>query len=103
MSRRVALVTDANTHLGPDLARTLAQREHDLVLGDPRPGLVEEIEALGATVVALAGVDDLNDGGAITRLIEAGLKRFGKLDAACVRTGNEFASSRQAVDACDNP
>ena len=87
MSRRVALITDANLHLGPDLARTLAGRGHDLVLGDPLPGLVDEVEALGATVVSLTGMADLGDGSALTRLIEAGVHRFGHLDAACVRTG----------------
>ena len=35
MTKRVAIVADANTHLGPDLARILAERGHDLVLGDP--------------------------------------------------------------------
>ncbi len=87
MARRVALITDTNLHLGPDLARILARREHDLVLGDPLPGLVGEVEALGADVVALDGMMDLGDGHAIARLIEAGLDRFGHLDAACVRTG----------------
>ncbi|MBT3533154.1 MAG: SDR family oxidoreductase [Rhodospirillaceae bacterium] len=87
MSRRVALITDTSLHLGPDLARILAKRDHDLVLGNPLPGLVEEVEALGANVVALDGMEDLGDGSAIARLIAAGLDRFGHLDAACVRTG----------------
>lgn len=87
MARRVALITDTNLHLGPDLARVLASREHDLVLGDPLPGLVDEVRALGADVVALDGMMDLGDGSAIARLIAAGLDRFGHLDAACVRTG----------------
>ncbi len=87
MSHRVALITDTSLHLGPDLARILAKREHDLILGDPLPGLVEEVEALGANVVSLHGLADLADGTAIARLIAAGLERFGKLDAACVRTG----------------
>jgi NAD(P)-dependent dehydrogenase (short-subunit alcohol dehydrogenase family) len=87
VSRRVALITDTSLHLGPDLARILAKRDHDLVLGNPLPGLVEEVEALGANVVALDGMEDLGDGSAIARLIAAGLDRFGHLDAACVRTG----------------
>ena len=87
MSRRVALITDTNLHLGPDLARKLAARNHDLVLGDPLPGLVEEVRSHGADVVALEGCGDLGDGDAIARLIAAGLERFGRLDAACVRTG----------------
>jgi 3-oxoacyl-[acyl-carrier protein] reductase len=55
---------------------------HDLILGDPLPGLVGEVEALGADVLA-----DLANGTAIARLINAGMERFGKLGAACVRTG----------------
>lgn len=87
MTRRVALITDCNLHLGPDLARKLAARDHDLILGDPLPGLVAEVEALGVHVVAVEGCEDLVDGSAIARLIAAGLERFGRLDAACVRTG----------------
>ena len=87
MGRRVALITDCKLHLGPDLARILAAREHDLVLGDPLPGLVDEVEALGADAVALDGMEDLGEGSAIARLIAAGMERFGKIDAACVRTG----------------
>jgi NAD(P)-dependent dehydrogenase (short-subunit alcohol dehydrogenase family) len=87
MTRRVALITDTRLHLGPDLARILAKRDHDLILGDPLPGLVEEVEALGAKVVSMDDMGDLVDGTAIARLIDAGLEQFGKLDAACVRTG----------------
>jgi NAD(P)-dependent dehydrogenase (short-subunit alcohol dehydrogenase family) len=85
--RRVALITDTSLHLGPDLARILAKRDHDLILGNPLPGLVAEVEALGASVVALDGMEDLGDGHNIARLIDAGLQRFARLDAACVRTG----------------
>jgi 3-oxoacyl-[acyl-carrier protein] reductase len=87
VDRRVALITDTKLHLGPDLARILAKRGHDLVLGDPQPGLIEEVQALGANVVSLRDMGDLADGIAIARLITAGLERFGRLDAACVRTG----------------
>lgn len=37
-TRRVALIADASGYVGPDLARVLAGRGHDLVLGDPAPG-----------------------------------------------------------------
>ena len=87
MSRRAALITDSNLHLGRDLARVLAKRSHDLILRDPLPGLVEEVEALGVDVLAMDGMANLADGTAIARLIDAGIERFGKLDAACVRTG----------------
>lgn len=57
MSRRIALITDANMHLGPDLARELARRDHDLVLGDPSTGLVPELEGIGSDVERPSEVD----------------------------------------------
>ena len=87
MSRRVALITDASIHLGPDLARTLARRNHDLVIGEPADGLVAELEASGASVEALTGIADLSDATSIQSLVARGLDRFGHIDAACVRTG----------------
>ena len=41
-SRRVGLITDASIYVGPHLARALAATGHDLVLGDPHEGLVDE-------------------------------------------------------------
>jgi len=87
MSKRVAIVTDANTHLGPDLARILARRGHDLVLGDPLDGLAEEVTALGAQPVTVTGVADLGDPATVPRLVDAARDRFGRIDAACIRTG----------------
>lgn len=87
MSRRVAIITDANMHLGPDLARILASRQHDLVLGEPAPGLAEELVAQGTQVEAVYGVADLSAPGSIATLMEAAMARFGRIDAACVRTG----------------
>jgi 3-oxoacyl-[acyl-carrier protein] reductase len=86
-TRRVAIITDANLHLGPDLALELARREHDLVLGDPVAGLVTELESLGARVASVRGVDDLSKPSAMPKLVDVALTKFGHLDAACVRTG----------------
>lgn len=79
MTRRVALVTDTNTHLGPDLAIELARRGHDLVVGDPRNGLVSELEALGSSVEAVANVGDLADPSSIRTLMDRAMSRFGRL------------------------
>jgi len=51
---RVAVVADAGFYVGPALARALAARGHDLVLGDPAEGLAEELEALVGTEVYVA-------------------------------------------------
>lgn len=85
--RRVALIGDAGFYVGPPLARLLAQRDHDLVLGDPAEGLVTELEAHGATVAVVTGVRDLADPDAARRLVAGALDRFGRIDAAAAFSG----------------
>jgi len=87
MTRRVAIVSDAAAYVGPDLARLLAQREHDLVVGDPADGLVSELEQLGAAVEAVTGVRDLSKQEAAERLVAAATDRFGRIDSATAFTG----------------
>jgi 3-oxoacyl-[acyl-carrier protein] reductase len=86
-ARRVALIGDAGSYVGPALARLLAARQHDLVVGDPASGLVEELEAAGAAVEVVTGVRDLADPDSAPRLVQAGLARFGRLDAAVAASG----------------
>ncbi|HVV36632.1 MAG TPA: SDR family oxidoreductase [Acidimicrobiales bacterium] len=86
-SRRVAIVSDAAAYVGPNLARVLADRGHDLVVGDPEDGLVADLEARGASVAAVAGVRDLAKPESSERLLAAGLERFGRVDAAAAFTG----------------
>ena len=85
--RRVALVADAGFYVGPALARLLAERGHDLVLGDPSEGLVSELETAGAQVEVVTGVRNLADPGAAPALVEAALARFGRLDSAAAFSG----------------
>lgn len=87
MSRRVAIVSDAAGYVGPALARLLATRDHDLVVGDPEVGLVDELTGLGATVEVVEGVRDLAQPDSSTRLVEAAQKRFGRIDSATAFTG----------------
>ena len=87
MSRRVAIVSDAAAYVGPDLAKLLASRDHDLVLGDATDDLVTELEGLGATVENLTGVRDLAKEGSADRLVEAAKDRFGRIDSATAFTG----------------
>lgn len=87
MSRRVCIVSDAAMYVGPHLSKLLASRGHDLVVGDPVDGLVEELEAEGAAVEAVAGVRNLASGDAATRLVEAAVNRFGRIDSAAAFTG----------------
>jgi 3-oxoacyl-[acyl-carrier protein] reductase len=85
--RRVAIVSDAAGYVGPNLARVLAQRGHDLVVGDPAEGLVAELQDAGAQVVSVDDVRDLSKPDASEKLLAAALDRFGRVDAAAAFTG----------------
>jgi NAD(P)-dependent dehydrogenase (short-subunit alcohol dehydrogenase family) len=87
MPRRVAIVSDAGGYVGPHLARLLAGRDHDLVVGDPADGLTDELVRLGATVEIVADVRDLSVDGAAQRLVDTTIERFGRVDAAVAFTG----------------
>jgi len=86
-AKRVALVADAGHYVGPELARLLAGRGHDLVLGDPEAALVDELTARQTAVAVVSGVSDLADGVSAARLLDAALGRFGRLDAAVAFSG----------------
>jgi NAD(P)-dependent dehydrogenase (short-subunit alcohol dehydrogenase family) len=81
-SRPVALVADANSFFGPELARNLAARGFDLVLGDPGQQLVVELEGLGATIEAVSDVKYLARPETAPKLVAAALDRFDRLDSA---------------------
>ena len=85
--RRVALIADAGFYVGPALARLLAERGHDLVLGDPDADLAEELIAGGATIEVVTGARDLSQPDAADRLVAAGLERFGRIDSATAFSG----------------
>ena len=97
-TRPVALITMASGYVGPALARSLATRGFDLVLqgagGDesmvgveaPFAEQVPELEALGAEAHIVGDVD-LATADGNRKLVDAALDRFGRLDSACLVTG----------------
>jgi NAD(P)-dependent dehydrogenase (short-subunit alcohol dehydrogenase family) len=85
--RRVALIADTSFYVGPDIARLLAARGHDLVVGAPEDGLVAELEEAGAAVEVVGERVRLQDPSAVAALVQAGLDRFGRIDAAVAFTG----------------
>ena len=87
MSRRIAVISDAASYVGPQLSLLLARREHDLVVGDPAPGLVDQLTASGAAVEVVEGVRDLSKPASSERLVGAARERFGRIDAAAAFTG----------------
>jgi NAD(P)-dependent dehydrogenase (short-subunit alcohol dehydrogenase family) len=87
VNRRVAVVTDAAAYVGPDIAVLLAQRGHDLVVGDPADGLVADLEAAGAAVEVVEDVRNLAKPASSERLVAAALERFGRIDSVTAFTG----------------
>lgn len=87
-ARRIALISDAGGYVGPSLSRILADRGHDLVIGDPQPGLVDDLAGRGATVEVVEGVRDLAKPESASRLVQAALDRFGRIDSATAFTGH---------------
>ncbi len=85
--RRVAVVTDASFYAGPHLARKLAAKNHDLVLGDAPQELVEELVAMGAAVETVAGVRNIAKPESSDQLVAAALTRFGRIDSAIASSG----------------
>ncbi len=86
-TRRVAIVGDGAFYVGPALARSLAARGHDLVIGDADAELVSELTKAGATVEAVPGVRNLTKPESAPRLVEAALERFGRVDSAVAFSG----------------
>jgi 3-oxoacyl-[acyl-carrier protein] reductase len=80
-------VSDAAGYVGPNLAKLLAERGHDLVVGDPADGLVDELTAAGAAVEVVEGVGDLAEPESSDALVRAAMDRFGRIDAAAAFTG----------------
>ena len=87
MSRRIAIISDAARYVGPNLARLLAASGHDLVVGDPADGVVDQLTAAGAAVEVVEGTSDLSRPDASERLVKAAVDRFGRVDSATAFTG----------------
>lgn len=102
-TRRVAIINDGSFYVGPPLARMLAARGHDIVIGDPQEGLLEELRSMGATAIGVPGVRNLVDPESSRKLAQAALDAFGRIDSAAVSsgrviTGRLLSSSREELD-----
>lgn len=85
--RRVVILADSNDHMMPALAREMARRNHDLVLGAAKDGLADELIALGAKVEVVPDTADQTKPDTIQKLVDRAKKAFGGFDSACIRTG----------------
>ncbi len=86
--RPVAVISNALFYVGPELARHLAQRGFDLVLGEAKEPLAIELRNLGAEVEVVSGVRDLTVAASSQRLVQAAIDRFGRLDSAVMFSGD---------------
>jgi NAD(P)-dependent dehydrogenase (short-subunit alcohol dehydrogenase family) len=86
-SKRVVILADSQTHMMPTLALEMARRGHDLVLGDAREDLADELTALGARVEVVADTADQTKPDTVQRLVDRAEEVFGGFDSACIRTG----------------
>ncbi|MCH9816576.1 MAG: SDR family oxidoreductase [Actinomycetia bacterium] len=94
--RRVAIVADTAQHIGPWVARKLAERGHDLVISDPNvviedaetsaPNLVAELKDMGGRV-EVVDIDDVNAEGSVQKLVDRAMEIFGGYDSAFIRPG----------------
>ncbi len=94
--RRVAIVTDTAQHIGPYVAKKLAERGHDLVISDPNvviegaetsaPNLIAELKEFGGRV-EVVDIDDVNAEGSVQKLVDRAMEVFGGYDSAFIRPG----------------
>lgn len=101
--KRVAVVNDGRFYVGPPLALHLADRGHDLVIGDAPEDLTEELGRRGARVVSVKGVNDKNNPDGHAMLARAALDEFGHIDSAAmfsgqIITGSILKSNRAELD-----
>lgn len=85
--RPVAIVANAGFYVGPAMARTLAARGYDLVLGDPADGVVDEVNAAGAEAWVVDNVADLAEPTAAPRLLDMAMDAYGRVDSAAFFSG----------------
>lgn len=89
---RTAIVTDTQLNIGPYLAKEFARRNYNLVIADVKKGLPDELRKLGAAdVVVVPGLEQEgpnNEGkaGAIQKVVDAALDKFGGYDSVFIRT-----------------
>jgi len=89
---RTAIITDAQLNIGPYLARKFAQLKYNLVIADVRKGLPEELRDLGASDVVVVpgleqeGPNNESKPGAIQKVVDAAMNKFGGFDSAFIRT-----------------
>jgi 3-oxoacyl-[acyl-carrier protein] reductase len=102
--RRVTVINDGRFYAGPPLARFLAERDHNVVIGDAPSELIEKLESAGVQAVSVKGVNAQGNTQGYQQLISAALEKFGRVDSASmfsgqIITGSILKSTREDLDA----
>ena len=101
--RRVTVISDGRFYVGPPLARFLADRNHDVVIGDAPDELINELKATGISAVSVPGVNARGNSQGFAQLVDAAMTTFGRIDSASmfsgqIITGSIIKSTRQDLD-----
>jgi NAD(P)-dependent dehydrogenase (short-subunit alcohol dehydrogenase family) len=89
---RTAVITDTQLNIGPYVARKMAALNYNLVIADVLEGLPEELLSLGAADVVVVpgleqeGPNNESKPGAIQKVVDAAMEKFGGFDSAFIRT-----------------
>jgi 3-oxoacyl-[acyl-carrier protein] reductase len=102
-NRRVAVINDGSFYVGPPLARRLAESGHDLVIGNPADGLLEELEVQGVRAIGVEVSRDSSLPDVAPALATAAMSHFGRIDSASIAsglivTGSIVKSTREDLD-----
>jgi NAD(P)-dependent dehydrogenase (short-subunit alcohol dehydrogenase family) len=98
LSGRVAIVTGGAQGIGRSLAQGLAEHGADVAIADVEGGLAEqaasEIEALGVKALPVAA--DVTAPDEVDRMVEATVRRFGRIDILCNNAGGSGGKGGRA-------
>lgn len=102
-TRRTAIISDGRFYVGPPLARHLAAKGHDLVIGDAPQELLDELASTGVRAVGVDGVNSRGNTAGFSPLATAAVETFGRIDAAAmfsgqIITGSLIKSTRDQLD-----
>jgi 3-oxoacyl-[acyl-carrier protein] reductase len=101
---RVTVINDGRFYAGPPLARFLAERNHDVVIGDAPDELMQQLHSTGVKALNVQGVNSRGNTQGFQQLVSAAMENFGRIDSASmfsgqIITGSILKSTREDLDA----
>jgi 3-oxoacyl-[acyl-carrier protein] reductase len=101
---RVTVINDGRFYAGPPLARFLAERNHDVVIGDAPDELMQQLHSTEVKALNVQGVNSRGNTQGFQQLVSAAMENFGRIDSASmfsgqIITGSILKSTREDLDA----